>query len=84
MCWHCPLIEVFVDGRNDFYGPELIQDFDTVNRAHTSWEDVLRKYDVGWTILPRAHPLNELLALDKGWSLAYADDVAAIYARKPE
>jgi len=79
-----PEHRVFVDGRNDFYGPELIQDFDTVNRAHAGWEDVLRKYKVNWTILPRAHPLNELLALHKDWSLAYTDQVAAIYSRRAE
>jgi hypothetical protein len=79
-----PSHKVFVDGRNDFYGPELIQDFDTVNRAHTGWEDVLRKYKVDWTILPRAHPLNELLALHKEWSLSYTDEVAAIYSRRAQ
>jgi hypothetical protein len=79
-----PEHKVFVDGRNDFYGPELIQDFDTVNRAHLGWEDVLRKYKVNWTILPRAHPLNELLALHKDWSLSYTDQVAAIYSRRSE
>jgi hypothetical protein len=75
---------VFVDGRNDFYGPELIQDFDTVNRAHPGWDDILQRYKVGWTILPRAHPLNELLALRNDWSLSYTDDVAAIYSHRPE
>jgi hypothetical protein len=79
-----PNHKVFVDGRNDFYGPELIQDFDTVNRAHPGWDDVLHKYKVGWTILPRAHPLNELLALRKDWSLSYTDDVTAIYSHQPE
>jgi hypothetical protein len=79
-----PEHRVFVDGRNDFYGPELIQDFDTVNRAHPGWDDVLRKYKVGWTILPRAHPLNELLALRKDWSLSYTDEVATIYSRRSE
>jgi hypothetical protein len=79
-----PEHRVFVDGRNDFYGPELIQEFDTVNRANPGWEDVLQKYKVGWTILPRAHPLNELLALRKDWSLSYTDDVAAIYSRQSE
>jgi hypothetical protein len=79
-----PEHKVFVDGRNDFYGPELIQDFDTLNRAHLGWEDILRKYKVDWTILPRAHPLNELLALHKDWSLSYTDEVAAIYSRQAE
>jgi hypothetical protein len=79
-----PEHKVFVDGRNDFYGPELIQDFDIVNRIHPGWEDVLRKYKVDWTILPREHPLNELLALHKDWSLTYTDEVTAIYSRRSE
>ena len=43
-----------------------------------------REYGVGWTILPRTHPLNVLFSLRKDWNLAYADDVTAIYARTPE
>lgn len=79
-----PEHRVFVDGRNDFYGANLIQDFRSVSEVHTNWEVVLHRCGVGWTILPRAHPLNELLALRSDWSVAYADDVAAIYVRKPE
>ena len=76
--------KVFVDARNDFYGAELIQDFVTVNRANPGWDGVLQKYHVGWTILPRAHPLNQLLALRKDWSLSYTDEVATIYSHRTE
>jgi hypothetical protein len=76
--------KVFVDGRNDFYGAGLIQDFVDVNKLHPDWEAVLHRYGVGWTILPRDHPLNILLALHKDWSAAYTDDVTAIYTRKHE
>jgi hypothetical protein len=79
-----PERRVFVDGRNDFYGAELIREFDDINKVRHDWEGILRKYHVGWTILPRDHPLNVLLGLRTEWSLAYADDVAAIYRRKPE
>ncbi len=79
-----PAHRVFVDGRNDFYGPDLIGEFSSVNTVETNWETVLHKYGVGWTILPRAHPLNVLFSLRRDWNLAYADDVTAIYARKPE
>jgi len=77
-----PAHRVFVDGRNDFYGPDLVREFSSVNTVETNWEAVLDKYSVGWTILPRTHPLNVLLSLRKDWNLAYADDVTAIYARK--
>ncbi len=72
---------VFVDGRNDFYGPALIEEFNKADDAAPGWDEVLRKYDVGWTILPVAHRLNALLALEAGWKRVYADDVVAIYSR---
>jgi len=81
---YLPERKVFIDGRNDFYGETLLRDFTDVNRLKPAWEAVLTKYHVGWTILPRDHPLNELLALHMDWSLAYTDDVAAIYARRPQ
>jgi hypothetical protein len=81
---YLPERKVFIDGRNDFYGETLLRDFTDVNHLNPAWEAVLTKYHVGWTILPRDHPLNELLALHTDWSLAYTDDVAAIYARRPQ
>ena len=77
-----PQHRVFVDGRNDFYGPDLIREYTSVNTVETNWEAVFQKYGVGWTILPRTHPLNVLLSLGRDWNLAYADDVAAVYARQ--
>ncbi|HVM61465.1 MAG TPA: hypothetical protein VMV72_11430 [Verrucomicrobiae bacterium] len=79
-----PEHKVFVDGRNDFFGLAVIQDFDDVNKVRPDWDAVLRKHQVGWTILPQAHPLNALLSLETNWTLAYADDVAVIYTRKLE
>jgi hypothetical protein len=79
-----PAHRVFVDGRDDFYGPELIRELNSVDQVHHDWDVTLKKYNVGWTILPRTHPLNALLGLRTDWSLAYEDDVTAIYARKPE
>jgi hypothetical protein len=76
--------KVFVDGRNDFYGDDLIQDFVNVNKVLPDWDAVLHRYGVGWTILPRDHPLNILLALHTDWSAAYMDDVTTIYTRKHE
>ena len=73
--------KVFVDGRNDFYGTDLILEFDKVNQVRPGWDVVLRKYNVSWTILPRGHALNTVLALDPSWQLVHADEVAAIYGR---
>jgi hypothetical protein len=78
-----PERKVFVDGRNDFYGEELLDEFATVNTPKPGWDAVLAKYHVGWTILPTGHPLNTILSLRTDWKQVYADDVCVIYTRKP-
>jgi hypothetical protein len=74
--------KVFIDGRNDFYGPELVREYSEVSQLQPGWEVVLQKYGVGWTILPRAHRLNEVLALHPQWQVAHTDAVATVYCRR--
>jgi hypothetical protein len=76
-----PEYKVFVDGRADFYGEELVREFDHVTALRPGWQDILAKYDVQWTLMPVDHPLNVALHLLPDWQPAYADDVAAIYRR---
>ena len=78
---YLPEQKVFIDGRNDFYGEELVREFNQVDDVNPGWENVLEKYNVGWTILPRQHPLNSLLALRKDWRLVWQDGVATVYTR---
>ncbi|HUJ11028.1 MAG TPA: hypothetical protein VL171_13470 [Verrucomicrobiae bacterium] len=73
--------KVFIDGRNDFYGAAFVREFDRANRALPGWDAVLKRYNVGWTILPRTHALNSLLAISPGWRLVYTDEVTAVYGR---
>jgi hypothetical protein len=73
---------VFTDGRNDFYGKKLIEEFNTVDDVKPGWEPVLERYRVGWTILPPKHGLNALLAMRVDWKRVYSDDVAVIYTRR--
>jgi hypothetical protein len=78
-----PQEKVFVDSRNDFYGPEFMKEFDTVHDLQPGWEQVFEKYQVGWTILPAEHRLNSLLALQTNeWQEVHRDDVAVIYSRR--
>jgi hypothetical protein len=78
---YLPERKVFIDGRNDFYGAPFLREFSTVDKLQPGWEGVLEKYKVGWTLLPRKHPLSNLLALRNDWKLVYQDAVASIYVR---
>lgn len=77
-----PERRVFIDGRNNFYGIELIGEYQRAALAQPGWEHVFDKYNVGWTILPRACRLNESLAALPSWKCEFADDTAVIYGRQ--
>lgn len=83
LIWALPERKVFIHPHLDVYGEQLVRDFNEVDDAKPGWERVLRQYDVGWTILPREHPLNHVLSRRSDWKSAYADNVAVIYRRQP-
>jgi hypothetical protein len=76
-----PERRVFIYSRLD--DESLIRDFNEIDDAGPLWESVCRKYNVGWTILPRAHRLNQLLAQQPGWRFVRDDGVTTIYCRRP-
>jgi len=79
-----PQRKVFLHPNLDVYGEEVVGDFLQVNGVQSGWENILRKYHVDWTILPREHRLNRLLAQRADWHLVYTDQVATIYGGSPE
>jgi hypothetical protein len=78
-----PQRKVFLHPNLDVYGEDVVRDFLQVNGVQPGWEDILKKYHVDWTILPREHRLNHLLAQRADWHLVYTDQVATIYGRIP-
>ena len=78
-----PERKVFIHPNLEPYGEEVTREFLEVNNVEPGWNEVLKKYNVGWTILPREHRLNYVLAQRADWKLAYSDSVAFIYARIP-
>jgi hypothetical protein len=78
-----PERKIFFHSNALVYGENIFRDFLRVNGAQPGWEEVLDKYRVGWTILPREHRLNGALSQRAGWRLVYTDPVATIYGRNP-
>jgi hypothetical protein len=77
-----PERRVFIDGRNDFYGAQLVGDFDEIYDVKPNWEGVMARHNVGWTLLKKNHPLHQVLARDPHWERVYADDVTMIFTRR--
>ena len=81
LIWALPERKVFIHPNLNAYGVKLVEDYIAASKAGSDWDQILTKYNVGWTILPRDHPLNRALAQSIRWRLVHADAVATIYAR---
>jgi hypothetical protein len=72
---------VFVDGRTDLYGDELLRQYLQVRFAQPGFQKVFDEYGVNFVLTEAGGFTDRFLALDDDWALAYSDDVAVIYVR---
>ncbi len=77
-----PRQRVFFDGRSDFYGPKLGDDYQVLEYGGVGWREKLTRYGFELALLPRDWPLERLLAVDADWKRVYDDGQAALYRRR--
>jgi hypothetical protein len=73
-----PTEQVFIDGQTDFYGEDLTREYESVLTLGNDWEGILRKYAVGWVIMPAGSNLTEALEATGHWERIYQDDTTEI------
>jgi hypothetical protein len=73
--------KVFIDGRSDFYGKELLETYAQVMELKPGWDGILKDYDVHTILIPTDHALASALKLSPGWKLIYSDNVAGIFEK---
>ena len=76
-----PEYKVFVDGRSDMYGVDIMKEYLKVVTIKPGWEEVLQKYDVKWIIYNANSALSLFLMERDEWELIYADKVANIFVK---
>ena len=76
-----PALQVGIDGRGDFYGGRILNDYATIYRARPGWDALLAQYDPAVVLIPKQAPLAEKLRTAPGWRLAYTDDRDIVFAR---
>jgi len=74
---------VFIDGRADMYGEDLFSEHNRILNLDVGTDDLLVKYEIGWTLLPKESILNRNLRDCKGWELLYTDDFVEILKKSP-
>jgi len=80
LIWELPEKPVFVDGRTDLYGDELIGEWVEVVQAEENWLEILRDWNVEVILLEPDRPVVRLLS-ENDWDLRYQDSQAVIFTK---
>jgi len=76
-----PSYLVFVDGRTDLYGDEILTDYVEIQRGGSEALSLLDKHDVSFVVTTAGDALSTLLDCRGDWMLRYEDKVAAVWVR---
>jgi hypothetical protein len=76
-----PHQQVFLDSQSDFYGEALMKDYEQVAITRGDWENLLRKYQVRWAIIPPNWTLTKELK-SHGWKILHQDQTAVILVKE--
>jgi len=80
LIWFLRDYQVFVDGRTDLYGDDVLGQWITAVQAGTGWQAILDKWKIRLVLIEPNKPLAVALPL-AGWKLLYKDDQAVIFGR---
>jgi hypothetical protein len=77
-----PEYRVFVDGRADLYGDDLLrQALKTALNLRSGWREVLDDWQIEVVLVPPSCALAQALLLDPGWRAVFSDPKADIFVR---
>jgi hypothetical protein len=76
-----PRQKIFVDGRSDFFGQEISEDYVKILKGHNGWDGLMKRYDLNAALVPQPSAIASLLRTDPGWWLVEEDTQAALFTR---
>ena len=73
-----PSTRVFIDGRADLYGKELLDQFADTYQFKNNWQQTLQRWNIDTVLVPADCALATGLRSSPGWRVAYEDSQAII------
>jgi hypothetical protein len=80
LTWFLREYPVFVDGRTDLYGDDVLGQWITAIQAGKGWQAILDRWKIKLILIEPSRPLATALSL-AGWKLLYQDEQAVIFSR---
>jgi hypothetical protein len=77
-----PTQKVFVDGRSDFFGPELGGEYVRAIQGDYRWRKTLDRYGIDTVLAPVTWPLATLLKSGPEWQVVADDGQAILFTRR--
>jgi hypothetical protein len=72
---------VFVDGRNDMYPEEILDEYTSISMADAGWEEILDDRGANALLFPPSKPIVKGIAQNAGWCEAHRDDDSVLLLR---
>ncbi len=77
-----PSYPVFVDGRTDLYGSDLLNTWRSAILGD-GWHDLFTKWGIKLVVIEHDSPLAAILRREPGWQESYSDALASIFEAQP-
>ncbi len=85
LIWKAPEIKTFIDGRMAHWKEEdkhILMNYMKTIKLDSEWEEILKRYNVKWTLIRKECPLAQVLKLSQDWQEIYQNDLVTIYRIK--
>jgi hypothetical protein len=82
LIWNLRDKYVFLDGRTDLFGDEIINQWMDIIQASDNMPRLLDKWKINLILITPDRPASKVLPL-QGWKTVYRDEIAVIIARNP-
>jgi hypothetical protein len=73
-----PSTRVFIDGRADLYGQQLLDQFAAAYQFKGAWQPTLQRWKIETVLIPTSSALATGLRNSPGWTVAYEDSQAVL------
>jgi len=80
LSWHAREYPVFVDGRTDLFGDEILNDYQEIMLVGENWDNLLLDYDLDILLLQSDSNLGQA-AIMRGWIVEYSDEMSIILTK---
>lgn len=77
-----PEYPVFVDGRTDLYGDQLLITYLNAARGSEGWRETLDQYNIRLVVVETQSGLAQRLREEPGWLVDYEDELAIVLAKE--